>query len=215
MTPLVIYSRLLECHATSACDAFDAHVLACILAAGVADSARCGSLADALGLSGKALSAHIDRYFPGALVLLQPFGIDCEITVGDDEQCLQELLLRSRSSAAQLGALLSILIARRSTRTNHLWQDLGLADRTELSALMRRHFAPLASRNTQDMKWKKFFYRMICRDEGFRLCAAPCCAECSDFKACFGDESGESLLARVRFQFESPALIAIDPARAQ
>jgi nitrogen fixation protein NifQ len=63
---------------------------------------------------------------------------------------------------------------------------------------MRLHFAPLALRNSRDMKWKKFLYRMICRDEGYRLCTTPICSECDDFAMCFGDESGESLLARNR-----------------
>jgi nitrogen fixation protein NifQ len=48
------------------------------------------------------------------------------------------------------------------------------------------------------MKWKKFFYRMICRDESFRFCSAPSCEDCDDFAVCFGDESGESLLACIR-----------------
>jgi len=73
--------------------------------------------------------------------------------------------------------------------------------------LMQRHFAALARRNTQDMKWKKFFFRMICRDEGFSICAAPSCSECSDFDGCFGDESGESHLARMRFHIEGSAMI--------
>jgi nitrogen fixation protein NifQ len=47
------------------------------------------------------------------------------------------------------------------------------------------------------MKWKKFFYRMMCSSEQFRLCAAPVCSECDDFDACFGSEDGEALLARV------------------
>jgi nitrogen fixation protein NifQ len=80
---------------------------------------------------------------------------------------------------------------------------------------MQRHFAPLARRNTQDMKWKKFFFRMLCRDEGYSLCSAPSCSECSDFCACFGDESGESLLARERLQSETPGLIAIQAAYMQ
>jgi nitrogen fixation protein NifQ len=40
------------------------------------------------------------------------------------------------------------------------------------------------------MKWKKFFYRCLCEMEGFSLCAAPSCAECSDYAACFGEETG-------------------------
>jgi nitrogen fixation protein NifQ len=47
------------------------------------------------------------------------------------------------------------------------------------------------------MKWKKFFYRSLCELEGFVLCASPSCRECSDFHDCFGDESGESALARL------------------
>jgi hypothetical protein len=49
---------------------------------------------------------------------------------------------------------------------------------------------------------------MICRDEGFRLCTAPSCSECDDFDVCFGGESGESLLTRIRRDAETPATIA-------
>ena len=80
---------------------------------------------------------------------------------------------------------------------------------------MVRHFPALALRNSQDMKWKKFFYRMICRDEGFSMCTAPCCSECSDFALCFGDESGESLFARSRLSSAAPELTAIDSSFAQ
>ncbi len=215
MTPKAIYALLSQSNAASGCDAFDKHVLACIFAVAAMETGPGRSLADALGISGKALRRSSERYFPGALVLLERFGLDGEPIVDEDEQCLRELLGRSRTSAGPLGSLLSILIARRSTRPNHLWQDLGLRNRGELSRLMLRHFAPLAIRNNQDMKWKKFFYRMICRDEGFRLCAAPCCSECTDFENCFGDESGESLLARTRFHFDSQGLVSIADACAQ
>jgi len=173
------------------------------------------SLVDALGISGKVLRRFCEQYFCGALALLESFGLDGEPTVDEDEQCLRELLRRSRTSAEPLSLLLAILIARRSTRPNHLWQDLGLRNRGELSRLMIRHFSPLALRNDQDMKWKKFFYRMICRDEGFTLCSAPSCSECCDFENCFGDESGESLLARTRLHIETQGLITITPAYAQ
>ena len=90
------------------------------------------------------------------------------------------------------------MIARRCKSPHHLWQDLGLANRGELSQLMNRHFARLADKNRQDMKWKKFLYRMVCGSEGFMLCTAPVCSECDDFKNCFGAEDGESMLARAR-----------------
>ncbi len=215
MTPDSLYRRLLEGHNPEACAAFDAHVLACIVTVSVVESQMDRSLAHALGVSGRVLRTQIDTYFPGKMELLEAFGLDGEIAVGEDEKCLRELLLRSRTSLANLSTLLSTLVARRAMRPNHLWQDLGLTNRNELSLLMQRHFAPLARRNTQDMKWKKFFFRMICRDAGYRLCTAPSCAECTDFDSCFGDESGESLLARVRFQSETSKLIPIEPTCAQ
>jgi nitrogen fixation protein NifQ len=77
------------------------------------------------------------------------------------------------------------------------------------------HFSVLAIRNDKDMKWKKFFYRMICREDGFSMCFAPSCSECSDFNHCFGDESGESLLARTRLAGTVPDLIGIGPSFTQ
>lgn len=215
MTPKAFYALLSQCNAASGCDAFDGHVLACIFAVAATEIGHGRSLVDALGISGKVLRRFCEQYFPGALDLLESFAFDGEPTVDEDEQCLRELLRRSRTSAEPLSSLLAVLIARRSTRPNHLWQDLGLRNRGELSRLMIRHFSPLAMRNDQDMKWKKFFYRMICRDEGFTLCSAPSCSECCDFENCFGDESGESLLARTRLQIETQGLISITPAYAQ
>jgi nitrogen fixation protein NifQ len=209
-----MYMLLSKSLAASACDPFDSHVLACLFAISAAESASDCTLAEALGLSGKALRGAIDQYFPSAISHLESFGLDCEIAVEDEERSLRMLLQRSRSTAGPLSSLLTILVARRAMRPNHLWQDLGLTNRDELSALMLRHFTPLALRNKQDMKWKKFFYRMICRDDSYRLCVAPSCSECSDFNGCFGDESGESLLAKVRLQIEISTLIPVSAIRA-
>ena len=69
----------------------------------------------------------------------------------------------------------------------------------------RDYFAPLARRNTSDMKWKKFFTRLICRDASYTLCTAPSCGECSDYDNCFTEETGESLLAHLRKSAETAA----------
>jgi nitrogen fixation protein NifQ len=111
---------------------------------------------------------------------------------------VRDVLWMYATEASSLERHLAAMIARRCLSPHHLWQDLGLRDRTELSRLMRRHFATLAERNRQDMKWKKFLYRMVCRSEGFSLCVAPVCSDCDDFEICFGAEDGEALLARVR-----------------
>ncbi len=71
---------------------------------------------------------------------------------------------------------------------DHLWQDLGLWSRKDLTALIRSAFAPLADKNTQDMKWKKFFYKQLCVREGVYACRAPSCQVCADYSNCFGPE---------------------------
>lgn len=215
MTPQDVYSMLRKANTSKACEPFDGHVLACIFASAADESRTGGSFTGALGICGSALRRNIDRYFPGCMRMLEPFNLDVEPSVDENELCLRELLWRFRTSQSRLNSLMAFLVARRAMRPNHLWQDLGLANRGELSTLMMRHFTALARRNTEDMKWKKFFYRMICREEGFRMCVAPSCSECSDFEGCFGDESGESLLARTRLLGETSNLVYIDSAYAQ
>ena len=48
------------------------------------------------------------------------------------------------------------------------------------------------------MRWKRFFYRMLCESDGFVMCSTPVCTNCCDFDLCFGEESGESRLANTR-----------------
>jgi nitrogen fixation protein NifQ len=202
-----IYDWLIGAPTGPSCDAGDAHVVASIIAMAAHEANAGRALTQGLGIAGAELRHLISALFPHALPLLERFGLDANVSIAEDEGCLRELLTRCSNGGTWLELRLAKLIARRSMRPNHLWQDLGLRNRRELSALMARHFAPLAARNNQDMKWKKFFFRMICRDEGFRLCAAPSCSECDDFAVCFGDESGESLLARIRHDGEPPVTI--------
>jgi nitrogen fixation protein NifQ len=72
---------------------------------------------------------------------------------------------------------------------NHLWQDLKLASRGELSELMRHWFPELVARNRADMKWKKFLYKQLCERESLLICKAPSCEVCTDRPLCFGPET--------------------------
>ena len=146
----------------------------------------------------------IDGFFPSAAYLF-PQASDAPVVRSPDEACLLDLLSQCATDGSEFQMRLAAMIARRAQSPNHLWQDLGLRNRGELSRLMARHFRPLAARNTGDMKWKKFLYRMICRDAGYSLCTAPSCSECCDFENCFGDELGESRLARVRLNSDLAA----------
>jgi len=71
---------------------------------------------------------------------------------------------------------------------NHLWQDLQLPSRRELSALMGYWFPALKARNDRDMKWKKFLYKQLCERAEIQACRAPSCAVCTDYGVCFGPE---------------------------
>ncbi|GAA0529946.1 nitrogen fixation protein NifQ [Rhizomicrobium palustre] len=173
---------------------FEKHVLASILALSLAEGYELGRpLNEMAGYDG--LPELLAAMFPHAVSALAGMSALQRET---DETCLFDLLLSGTSDGSALQKLLASLIARRAQRPNHLWQDLGLRSRAELSELMATHFAPLARRNRSDMKWKKFFFRTLCSDEEYVLCMAPSCGECTDFDNCFGEENGESFLAQLR-----------------
>ena len=177
---------------------FDQHVLASILSAAAMDG---GSIAEQAGLAGHEFSALLAQRFPlieaGVAVRLLP----SDLIEDDEREMVRDLLLAQRSTEGDVGRWLAAMIARRAMEPNHLWEDLGLRERAELSRLLARHFAPLAARNTRNMRWKRFFYRMLCEDDGFVMCTTPVCTQCSDFDLCFGEETGESRMAERRREF--------------
>jgi len=177
--------------------AFDAHVLACVLAAALAEIADGGSATDATGLSPAALSGLLAERFPAAPPAAFRLETAAEPVVEMEEELLRDLLA-AHAGPTPAAALLAAVVARRALRDDHLWQDLGLADRSELNRLLARHFPALHAGNTANMRWKKYFYRRLCEAEGFTLCTAPSCTACTDFDACFGAEDGESRFARLQ-----------------
>jgi nitrogen fixation protein NifQ len=198
-----VYGWLANGGQRSVCEAFDAHVLASILALGVAEANTTRTpVSESVGLSGAVLAGLVEENFPHAAAVFRRVSSETLAPRPDEEENLRDMLWSNATEGSVLEARLAEMVARRCMRPNHLWQDLGLRNRRELSWLMERHFEPLARRNAKDMKWKKFFYRAICSDASFRLCASPICSECDDFDLCFGDESGESLLARNRREAE-------------
>lgn len=198
MTAGEAYAWLIEASSGSSCDAFDIHVFASILALALEEVSGGRRLSDGTGLAPEALASGADDMFPGAATALRELSRGGSPFVDEEEQSVRDILMMYATGASDLERPLAAMIARRCTWPHHLWQDLGLRDRGELSALMKRHFAPLAAKNRNDMKWKKFLYRMVCGSEGFTLCTSPVCSECDDFANCFGAEDGESLLARTR-----------------
>jgi nitrogen fixation protein NifQ len=190
------YRMLTGCHPADATIdddfSFDRHVLASILAVAAVEN---GAVAEQAGLTAADLASLMAQWFPAACGMGVASHARDDATEDGEIAMVRDLLLAQRSSEGHAGRWLAAMIARRAMEPNHLWEDLGLRDRSELSRLLARHFGPLAARNTRNMRWKRFFYRMLCEDDGLVMCSTPVCTNCNDFNVCFGDESGESRMA--------------------
>ncbi len=118
--------------------------------------------------------------FPEPQTLSQP--------LADEQADVADLLLRYRRGADRSERWLAWIVAAGCLGRDHLWQDLGLRSRQELTALMQDAFPALCALNDRDMKWKKFLYKRLCEETGIYTCRAPSCDACSDFAECFGPE---------------------------
>ena len=106
----------------------------------------------------------------------------------DEREDLIELLLEHRAGRSRSEVWMARAVAAGCMANDHLWHDLGLWSRAELTDLMRRNFPELAARNIHDMKWKRFLYKQLCESEGIHVCRAPSCGVCIDYAVCFGPE---------------------------
>jgi nitrogen fixation protein NifQ len=173
-------------------DSFDRHVMASILAVSATEG---GTVGERAGLSTIDLVGLIAEMFPSSCASMLLINGVAILAEDDEITMVRDLLSAQRSTEGDVGRWLAAMVARRALEPNHLWEDLGLRERSELSRLLMRHFAPLARRNTGNMRWKRFFYRTLCEDDGFVMCTTPVCTQCNDFDLCFGEESGESRMA--------------------
>lgn len=149
-----------------------------------------GAMPAWLGLGEQRYSELLDYHFPGLDLSLwppQPQRL-MDQTRRDEWQEVFELLQQGRSGASDAEVWLAEIVAMGCQANDHLWSDLGLWSRADLSALMLRHFRPLAERNSRDMKWKRFLYKQLCEIEGIYTCRAPSCEVCADYANCFGSE---------------------------
>lgn len=143
-----------------------------------------GVLTATLGLPEQSFQSLCHNYFPGEHLNLQNGPGEHIVELED----LLNLLLAYRAGVHESEVWLAHIVAYSCCGRNHLWQDLGLADRGELSTLMALAFPTLAALNVGDMKWKKFIYRHYCSREGIYVCPAPSCSECTDHAKCFAPE---------------------------
>lgn len=185
--PTVIYGHLMH---VAAGDPFDAHVFACSLSlALILDRDAPGR---GLGLCALSLRRLLDSHFPGSGIHAGSSLVDGVDAI--EEADLRALLLSGRAKGTVNEEWMAAIVARSCQRPNHLWQDLGLRHRGDLSQLLNKHFPGLAVQNVRDMKWKKFFYRQLCQAEGMVICKSPVCDSCADFSHCFGAEDANPLV---------------------
>ncbi|GHU09592.1 hypothetical protein FACS189497_15020 [Betaproteobacteria bacterium] len=148
---------------------------------------RCGVgiLPAHLGLSSAEIARLWAEYFPGEKSALPAHHLD----ETPERQDIIDLLLEYRAGHYPSEIWLATIVATACAGSDHLWQDLGLGRREELSHLLNHAFPRLARQNTDDMKWKKFIYRFYCARDGIYVCPAPSCRECSDYAHCFAPET--------------------------
>lgn len=175
-----------ECNALLAHARFPGHPMSIAFAGVIAEAFKAGRRPLIRGLDERGFAGLMQNYFPGLTLSNGCMGDAVEIDEYDD---LITLLMAHRRHPSTALEWLSHAIASASFGANHLWQDMGLPNRTVLSQLIRDAFPALAAKNTGDMKWKKFFYRQLCEHEEILICKSPNCADCRDYQLCFGPET--------------------------
>lgn len=197
--PADVYRRLTGLAPLAACidvdTDFDRHIFACVISVAASEP---GALTERLGLSPENLQALISNLFGDRLPLLREDGPAAIASDLDESELVRDILLEHLSPRDAEGEWLAAMIARRALEPNHLWEDLGLRNRSELTRLMERRFSSLAARNDKNMRWKRFIYRLMCENDGFGMCATPICSNCADYRGCFGEEEGISRLSANR-----------------
>jgi nitrogen fixation protein NifQ len=146
------------------------------------------ALPPGLGLDATDFRSLMTRHFPG-------FGLPAQLARAPDlgERGIEwddllALLMQYRAGNDASETWLALIVATACMGGDHLWQDLGLWQRDDLTQLMARNFPGLTALNAQDMKWKKFLYKQLCNRAGVNACRAPSCEVCVDYAKCFGPE---------------------------
>lgn len=168
-----------------ACGRPDDEALACMLSSWRQGA---GAMPDRLGLSVAWFGALLEHHFPGADIDFPPHVPALEWGRSDELAEVRNLLLWHRAHKSVTETWVAEMVAVGCLGQDHLWQDLGLWSRLQLTELMHRNFPLLAARNDRNMKWKKFIYKQLCEAEDVTICRAPSCEACVDYAHCFAPE---------------------------
>jgi nitrogen fixation protein NifQ len=174
--------------AALAAHAFDARLFARLVAA---REVR-GELA-LLGLSAEQLASLAKRHFvlEAAVPLAQSAGNPL-LSVVDEAGAAYAHSMRGfliAHAAPEVDSedvrCLAAIVANACLRPDHLWRDLGLSGRDDVTAMLERYFPVLVARNVEGLRWKKLLARELALATGAIPGPAPGCPGCEDFGFCF------------------------------
>lgn len=169
----------------------DRHLFACLFAVASRESYQAAS---ALGLEPSELTSILNVMFPAIdpVLLERHKAASGELPPARNDEVLQVLLTHVPSGSDSANRAISIWLARiiaaRAAHPGHLWIAMGLFERPQLSAAIRRHLPSLAAANNRNMRWKRYLYKQVCERNGGRMCKSPDCGTCSDYVFCFADD---------------------------
>ncbi len=145
-----------------------------------------GALPDWMGLCPEDFKVMMNHHFPGVPYEYPEAGHAVPVDRHDEVDELYKLMVMHRANQSVSEAWVAKIVAFGCMGSDHLWQDLGLWSRPDLTGLMNRNFPTL--RNEKNMKWKKYLYKQLCEAEGIYTCRSPSCEVCVDYQACFASE---------------------------
>jgi len=186
----------------------DLSPLARAVIAGVLRNALTGELslfATTLGFDRREFHALVATCLPGAKQPLEwqegAFAL-CASQAPSLFAPLTQLLFEHRALglAERPTRWLAHAVAAAGFGSRHLWQDLGLSGRSEVSRLMRQCFPSLAAGNTVDLKWKRYLFLCLGSRLGIPNLMPPHCDSCENLTDC-----SEATIPEGLFGWSTPA----------
>lgn len=136
----------------------------------------------------KDLMRHEIEWYKEDWALLRERASLCSELFAMKEQERNELialLCFYKNEQDSLAEQMAIIVATACLTKFHLWESLGLETRAQLGELIKHNFPKLYALNTENMRWKRFFYRQLCAQDGDYICKSPSCEECKSYAECF------------------------------
>ncbi|MFT5716639.1 MAG: nitrogen fixation protein NifQ [Oleiphilaceae bacterium] len=136
----------------------------------------------------KYLMAHEIQWYKDDWTLVRERALLCRelfTMKAPERKELITLLCHRKNKQDPWTELMAVIVATACLTKFHLWESLGLETRAQLGKLIKHNFPTLHALNTENMRWKRFFYRQLCAEDGDYICKSPSCEECKSYTECF------------------------------